>query len=229
MNDSLYNLRSVTAPSTAPPATWPIWDGHGEIPATPPSNSLTIPRPADAERYFVLESIPIPPIFEEDFESGPGLWTTGSDGAAGTAWELGVPVNGPGTANSLVNCFGTNLTADYDFDGNAWLRSPPIDLTTAPSATLSYQHYTDIEPPESIAPFTVFDFGRLSVLDADSGLELAVIQTDLTGFSLLWEKVTWAVPAAALGHVVRFEFRLQSDDVANYPGWYLDDVLVTVP
>ncbi len=229
MNDSLYNLRSVTAPSTAPPATWPIWDGHGEIPATPPSNSLTSPRPADAERYFVLESIPIPPIFEEDFESGPGLWTTGSDGAAGTAWELGVPVNGPGTANSFVNCFGTNLTADYDFDGNAWLRSPPIDLTTAPSATLSYQHYTDIEPPESIAPFTVFDFGRLSVLDADSGLELAVIQTDLTGFSLFWEKVTWAVPAAALGHVVRFEFRLQSDDVANYPGWYLDDVLVTVP
>ena len=47
--------------------------------------------------------------------------------------------------------------------------------------------------------------------------------------SVIWEKITWAVPAAALGHVVRFEFRLQSDDVANYAGWYLDDVLVTVP
>jgi hypothetical protein len=75
----------------------------------------------------------------------------------------------------------------------------------------------------------VYDFGKLSVLDADTGLVLAVIQTDIAGFSLLWEKVTWAVPAAALGHVVRFEFRMDSDDIANFPGWYIDDVLVTVP
>ena len=230
-SEAIYNLRSVTDPSdpsAGVPGTWPIWDGHSAIVATPPSNTLTIPRPADPSRYFVIESTPIPPLFEDDFESGPGLWTMGSDEAPGTAWELGVPVNGPGVANSLVNCFGTNLTADYGFDVNVWLRSPPIDLTTVPSATLCYQQFTDIEPPQT-DPFTVYDFGKLSVLDADTGLVLAVIQTDITGFSLLWEKVTWAVPAAALGHVVRFEFRMDSDDIANFPGWYIDDVLVTVP
>jgi hypothetical protein len=44
-----------------------------------------------------------------------------------------------------------------------------------------------------------------------------------------WTQVTAAVPAAAIGKTVKIEFRFQADDVANFVGWYLDDVAVTVP
>ena len=42
-------------------------------------------------------------------------------------------------ANSPVNCYATNLDADYGVDANVWLRSPEIDLSTvATAATLSF-------------------------------------------------------------------------------------------
>ncbi|MDE0827372.1 MAG: hypothetical protein OSA48_11290, partial [Akkermansiaceae bacterium] len=108
----LYTLHSETDLSAVDeqgPGAWPIYNGHEDLVATPPRNVLTFPFPADSERFFAIEAFPAPPvsILSDDFESGQGGWTTGSDGAAGTAWELGIPTNGPGVANSLVNCFGT--------------------------------------------------------------------------------------------------------------------------
>ncbi|NIP93061.1 MAG: hypothetical protein GWO24_06225, partial [Akkermansiaceae bacterium] len=65
----------------------------------------------------MVEAYPAPPevILGDDFESGIGDWTTGSDGAGDdTAWELGPPLAvGPVAANSGDNCFGTNLDDDY--------------------------------------------------------------------------------------------------------------------
>jgi hypothetical protein len=29
--------------------------------------------------------------------------------------------------------------------------------------------------------------------------------------------------------MIKIEFRLTTDDVANFPGWYIDDVMVTFP
>ena len=49
------------------------------------------------------------------------------------------------------------------------------------------------------------------------------------GSSAGWEEVSLSLPAAALGNTVRIEFRLDSDDVGNAAGWYIDDVEVTVP
>ncbi|NIP97797.1 MAG: hypothetical protein GWO24_31945, partial [Akkermansiaceae bacterium] len=129
--------------------------------ATEPVNTLTIPRPDDPERFFVVEEFNPPPVsvFSDDFESGQGGWTTGSDGAAGTAWDLGSPAAvGPSAAHSPANCFGTNLAADYEIDAEVWLRSPEIDLTEAAAATLQYAQFRDIEEG--------FDLGRVAVLDA---------------------------------------------------------------
>lgn len=98
--------------------------------ATRPVNTLTVPRPAESFRPFVVEEIPAPPvaILADDFESGQGDCTTGSDGAAGTAWELGTPtVVGPPVGHSPVYCFGTNLAGEYGSDADVWLRSPVID------------------------------------------------------------------------------------------------------
>ncbi|MFP6857611.1 MAG: discoidin domain-containing protein, partial [Roseibacillus sp.] len=218
----LFNLRSETDLSNGEPLTWPIFDGHEDIVATPPFNTLTIPRPADSERFFAIEVFPAPPesIFSDDFESGQGDWTFGSDGAAGTAWELGVPTNGPGSANSLVNCFGTNLSSDYAINADVWLRSPTIDLTTAGGATLNYFQYRDIEEG--------FDFAIISVLDAaDDSLIAEIPGIDSAAFA--WELVSKSLPAEALGKMIKIEFRLTSDEIETFPGWFIDDFEVTVP
>jgi hypothetical protein len=221
----LYNVHSeadLSAVTEDGPGAWPIYDGHENIVATPPRNVLTIPYPADPGRFFAIEAFPAPPvsIFSDDFESGQGDWTFGSDGAAGTVWELGVPTNGPGVANSLVNCFGTNLTSDYAIDADVWLRSPAIDLTTAGGATLNYFQYRDIEEG--------FDFGIISVLDAaDDSLIAEIPGIDSGAFA--WEQVSKRLPAEALGKIIKIEFRMTSDEIEVFPGLFIDDVEVTVP
>jgi hypothetical protein len=224
-----YNLRSETGLSTDP-ATWPVFDGNGDLGATPPENTLTIPRPADAERFFVIEEFLAPPVtvFSDNFEDGQGDWTTGGDDGSNpfTNWEFGSPtVVGPASANSGANCFGTNLSADYANDSDLWLRSPPIDLTAAAEATLNFSHYVDIEEG--------FDFGEVRLLDADAALaELAVLEMTIDGNNPTgWEPFSKALPAAALGKNVVLEFRFDSDDISEptQAGWYIDDVVVTTP
>ncbi len=220
----LYNLRSEVDPSAAPPADWPIFAPHQDIAATPPENTLVISLPADPFRLFVIEEFNAPPVslVSDDFESGAGDWTTGSDGLGGTAWELGTPtVVGPPAANSPTNCFGTNLAADYGFDANIWLRSPSADLTNADGATVRYFQYFEIE--------TGFDLGTVSVLDADDDSVLAVLVPVVDDSSAGWEEVSMPLPAAALGKNVVIEFRLDTDDVTNEAGWYIDDFNLTVP
>lgn len=224
-NGQLYNVRSETDPSNGDPGSWPIYDGHADIVATPTLNTLTIPRPADPFRLFVIESFPVPPIeiFADGFESGAVGWTFGSDGDPGTAWELGTPAAGvgPGAANSPINCFGTNLSSRYEINANAWLRSPVLDLSTATDATLVYSQFVDIEEG--------FDSGTVSVLDAANNL-LAEIDT-VDGLTGAWQEVRLALPAATLGQMIKIEFRLQSDDfvdVTTFAGFYIDDVQVTV-
>jgi hypothetical protein len=46
-----------------------------------------------------------------------------------------------------------------------------------------------------------------------------------------WNMVTKALPPEALGRSIKIEFRLVTDDFvgSNFPGWYIDDVELTVP
>ena len=227
----LYNLRSETDPAAADPIEWPIFDGNEDMPADPSgTNTLIIGLPADPFRLFVIEEFPPPPvvILSDDFEMGVGTWATGGDPGGTvddpleTNWELGAPsLVGPAAANSGTNCFGTNISADYGLSAEVWLRSPPIDLTTAGAATLSFSQFTDIEEQ--------FDFGKVSVLDAGDDSELAVLEEPVEGTTVDWEQVIRFLPAAALGKTVIIEFRFQSDDIQNFGGWYIDDVGVTVP
>ncbi len=171
----------------------------------------------------MIESFPAPPVavFADDFENGQGDWTTGSDGEAGTAWELGEPTAGPSAAHSPVNCFGTNLNGDYGINAGIWLRSPPIDLANAPDATLRYWQFRDIEAG--------FDFGTVRILDAANDSEIAVLEEVVDNVSTDWEEVKKRLPGEALGKVIIIEFHFTSDDIQNFPGWYLDEVTVTVP
>ena len=219
----LYNLRSIVDPSSAEPKDWPIYDGNMDIEADPPTNTLTIPLPPEPTRFFVIEEFPAPPVslVSDDFENGQGAWTAGSDGAAGTNWELGSPSSGPGAANSGVTCFGTNLSADYEINANTWLRSPAIDLTGVGAATLHYAQFTDIE--------VMFDSGTVNILSAADDSLLVELETDIDGSTATWELVSQALPPEALDKVIKIEFRFESDEFGNLAGWFIDDFSVTVP
>jgi hypothetical protein len=220
----LYNLRSETDLSIAPVTAWPIFDANENLAGTPPENSLTFAPPADADSFFVVEEFPPPPvaIFSEDFESGQGGWTAGSDGDPGTDWQLGTPsAFGPLAAYSPLNCFGTNIAADYAPGAVAWLRSPAIDLTAVTEATVHWYQFVDIEP--------LFDLGTVSVLDASDDTVLAVLDTPIDGLAVDWSLQSEILPAAALGQTIKIEFRFESDSIMNFAGWYIDDVVVTVP
>ncbi|NIP98795.1 MAG: hypothetical protein GWO24_37485, partial [Akkermansiaceae bacterium] len=220
----LYRVRS-DEDLQPEPASWPVFDDNEDLEATPPLNTLTIPRPAASGAYFVVEEYFPPPVsvFSDDFESGQGDWTIGSDGGDGTAWEFGLPVVvGPAPPVASTACVGTNLSSDYALNANVWLLSPVIDLTTAAGATLHFRQFKDIEEG--------FDFGSLRVLDADNGdAELVVLLDAESGVTLDWEEEKISLPEVALGRNVKIEFRLQSDDVQNFAGWYIDDVEMTVP
>lgn len=227
-----YNVRSATDPSIGLPVTWPISEGGENIAATPPENTLTFPLPADSVRLFVVEEFPTPPasLLSDNFDAGADGWTQGSDGRPGTVWEHGAPTEvGPNAANSGPNCFGTNLSSNYGIDANAWVRSPVIDLSNAAGtgATLCFWQYRDID---TFADPTPFDFGEVAVVDADDeSVVHGIVKSEITGSSDHWEKVTAAIPAAALGRMVKLEFRFRCDDVDELAGWYIDDVEVTSP
>ena len=226
LGGKLYNLRSETDPSSADSLDWPVYEGNQDLAATPPRKALRIPRPAEPFRLFVIEEFNAPPtaVFSENFDV-PSGWTAGArtpPDTGTTVWEIGTPSNvGPAAATSPPNCAATNLGGNYGFDTDIYLRTPPIDLSNAGGATLRYSQFVDIEE--------VFDSGSVRVLDADNLSELAVIQNPVDGAAREWERITKTIPAAALGKTVLIEFRLQSDDVSNFAGWYLDDVEVTVP
>jgi hypothetical protein len=178
--------------------------------------------------YLFVEVFAAPPqtVLSENFESGQGGWTTGGDPGADpfTNWELGAPSNvGPAAANSPTNCFATNLSANYAYEADIWLRSPAIDLTAAAGATLKFSHYVDIEE--------TFDFGQIRLLDADAAnAELAILVMTIDGNNPTgWKPFRRALPAAALGKNVVIEFRFECDDFQNQAGWYIDDIQVTVP
>ena len=232
----LYNLRSETGLS-GDPATWPIFGGQADLVATPPENSLTIPFPADAERFFVIEAFPVPPVkvFSDDFENGVGSWMTAESGVpfppagdlsapTATKWELGTPdpgvVGGPPAAKSGAKCFGTDLDAAYEVDSGISLRSPTIDLTNFVGGTLVYWRFVDIE--------SNFDYGRIRLLDAADDSEIAVLENVIDGTSADWEEVRIDLPAAAAGKSVKIEFSFAADDVDldAQAGFYLDDICV---
>jgi hypothetical protein len=229
-----YDLLSEIDPSVAMPIDWPVYDGHEQIMATPGTNTLTIPLPAESERFFVIKEYPAPPvpIYEENFDttpagSLPAGWTIrGSPGnPPGTNWELGTPSTvGPPTAFGGSNCVGTNIAAPYTLNANIFLRSPVIDLVTAVGATLNFAHWVDIEEG--------FDFGSVAVLDATDNSELGFVVSVVDGdLPSDWEQFSMSLPAAALGKNVIFEFRLFEDGVSllDQAGWYIDNVVVTVP
>ena len=230
----LYNLRSVTDPSapippgTEPPAPseWPILGAHTAIAATPPENTLTIPRPVDPSRHFVIEEYNAPPVvaFSDDLESGVGNWITHvNDGIGDTDWQLGTPAGSTGPllgAGGSANAWCTNL-GDYGANSDISLRSPPIDLSVLPSATLTFEAFRDADG--------FGDFAKIRFLRASDQVQLgADTQIDMAPLDFDWITFSFPVVPEAIGETVFIEWIFTSDSTPDpFSGFSIDNIEVT--
>ncbi|MCP4732231.1 MAG: choice-of-anchor D domain-containing protein [Roseibacillus sp.] len=230
----LYNLLSVTNPSApippgaepAAPSEWPVFGNHTAIAASPPENILTIPRPADPARYFVIEEYDAPPVvaFSDDLESGVGAWTTVVNDAIGnTDWQLGTPVGSTGPITGVggsTNAWCTNL-GDYGADSDISLRSPAIDLSALASATLVFKAYRDADG--------FGDFATIRFLRASDQVQLgAETQIDMAPIDIDWITLNIPVVPEAIGETILIEWTFTSDSSQDaFSGLSLDDIEVT--
>ena len=220
-----YNLRS-SVDLTDDPVTWPVFSGFENLEATPDENTLTFARPADPERYFVIEEFQPPPVvvYATDFEEGAVGWTTlVNDESANTSWELGTPAGSTGPlagAAGSANAWSTNL-GDYGPDSNISLRSPAIDLSGIPEAGLSFEAYRDAD---GFGDAAVVRFLRASDL-VQLGAEVAV---GMDVFDNGWRTIRISIVPEAIGETVLIEWNFTSDDTPDsFSGLSIDDVRVS--
>lgn len=176
------------------------------------------PDPGAPQRVYRVASVPAAPLFSDNFDGGDLGWTHG--GAADT-WAVGTPTAGPGAPFSAPNSWATGLSAPYPADAAMWLRSPAIDLTTAPAATLKFQEFYDVDAG--------FHYVTLYAKDAANpdGPALATLYSN-TGTSAAWAEVNLGLVSPVLGSNIVLEFVLTSDFDVSFggQGWFIDDVSI---
>ncbi len=166
------------------------------------------PLPAPTQVYF------------ENFDTTDGGFIAGG---TNSSWAWGAPsaTPGPGAAYSAPNVWATNLTGNYNDSEQSYITSPEIDLSAyvGLAPTLSFWHWMDSESNS-------FDWGSIQVTK-DGGA------TWQTVFEKFGDALTWSPKSIILDpsySVADFQFRFafHSDSSVQYPGWYIDDVKVSV-
>ncbi|MCH2064638.1 MAG: MSCRAMM family adhesin SdrC, partial [Roseibacillus sp.] len=225
-NGQSYSIVSTNDLEANPDrTTWTLVPGLEAIAATPPLNVVSIPKPADPVRFYSLVAGPIPATFSDDFESGPGGWTTVVNDVEGnTLWELGTPsgTTGPisGAGNS-ANAWSTNLS-DYGSNSDVSLRSPAIDLGNLPSATLRFAAFRDAD---GFADTAVVRFLRA----ADEVQLGPDVPLDMTIFDIDWVPISIPIDPQAVGQNIIIEWNFVSDgSLDSFSGFSIDNVEVDV-
>ena len=180
----------------------------------------------------VLTGEVIQAVWGESFEGAcPNGWTLGGD------WECGVPsVVGPATAYAGAQCIATQIDSNYNWNQSwttAIATSPAISLagTVNPQLTFRMWNYTE---------GSVYDAANLKI-STDGGTTYTILSKVVPAYNLAsvngepawggnqsglgWQLVQ-ADLSAYLGQKIRLRFAFRSDGSGNYPGIYIDDVLV---
>jgi hypothetical protein len=156
-------------------------------------------------------------VVTEDFELDDGGLTTNGipDG-----WEWGAPTSGPGSAVSGSNVWATNIQGYYQLGSDSGpiemvLATPAYSLFDGSRPAMSFQNWFEAE--------AVNDPGyvELSTNNGWSWDYLDYFEGALSGYTLQSYDLS-----SYSGEVIRFRFRLISNDQLNYPGWYIDDFTI---
>lgn len=168
--------------------------------------------------------------FTEGFESCPAGWTFGGD------WQCGTPSNeGPATPYSGTQLIATQLADDYNWDqsyNTAVATSPTIDLTSATSPTLSFWAWVYTEG-------STYDGFNLKI-STNGGSTFSLVTAVTPAYPLTvnsqqawggdhsadgWQQYHADLSSYA-GQQIKLRFAFRSDGSGEYPGVYIDDVLV---
>jgi MYXO-CTERM domain-containing protein len=144
-------------------------------------------------------------IFSDGFETGTTSWSlTGTWGRSSTIYYSGSYSLTDSPAGSYA--VSTNHTAT---------KATPFSLVGATSPTLSFWHRYAIE--------SGWDYGYVEVsTNGTSWTSLA----SYTGTNNTWTQVTLSLAAYTGQANVYLRFRLYSDSIYAYDGWYIDDVVI---
>jgi M6 family metalloprotease-like protein len=182
----------------------------------------------------------------DDFESGnPGNWI--HEGAE-DEWELGTPLNGPMSAYSGNNCWGTDLDGEYNIGTDNWLITPEFDITYSNNPTLTFWHWYNIFTDHNSGDdgawleittdggnhWTHIDpvGGYTQTLDPDAPYNPSRQTEDLIGVyagtTETWVQATFKLKNY-IGNKVKLRFHIWQDYTDDKPvgeGWYIDDVKI---
>ncbi|MGD6832412.1 cell wall-binding repeat-containing protein [Sutcliffiella halmapala] len=169
---------------------------------------------AETEIFDVEISFGINPeeAFEVNFEHNlDGMLLYGD-------WEWGKPTVGT-TPKSGENLVATKLTSNYSDDSDSLLQFPPVDLRNAETASLSFQHWFDIEYTYDMAKVLV-----TNDIESDVWQEAATF----TGRERTWEELAVNLDSfAGSENQVFVALLFTSDEKVNHAGWYIDELSIT--
>jgi cysteine-rich repeat protein len=172
--------------------------------------------------------------FHDDFEDAitvQGNWTLAG------GWEYGVPSGvGPGACRE-GSCIGTVLAGDYANNlawGSCSATTREIDLSAATEPLLVFWGWLATEG---------YTWDGVNVKASTDGVTWTVVDTvtpaynltidnqpawgeDVGEFLSVWTTFQADLSAYA-GQTIRLRFDLRTDGSGLYPGWYIDDIVVT--
>lgn len=217
-------------PATGVLAGTPTAANIGPVSVTVHVEEPTVPANF-AEQVFTFNVVDNAKVaYSTSFEGAcPNGWTLTGD------WECGIPTSVGPQAYSGMHCIATKIAGNYD-DSQSWNGStattPDIDLTTAVTPKLNFRMWIDTEG-------STYDGVNLKI-STNGGATYTLLSTVTPAYPLVingeaawgghqaalgWQKFQ-ANLAAYAGQTVRLRFGFRSDGSGNYPGAYIDDVMV---
>ena len=211
-----------TSPDLSP-VTWTrVLSGITAEPEPSMLTSSSVPAAVDQSMgYFRVVQVAPPALLETSFENGLEDWAV--DGI-GTAWEIGSPTMGPGSARTGQAVAVTGLGMGFEDGTRAHLRTPVLDPGgVTGSIQLEFWYYLDANEREG---------GQVSLVEEDGtliqNLEPIFIGGP-EGNTEVWTKANLRLPTLEPARPFRIQFNFLGDDdgfLNNGLGWYLDDVRV---
>jgi hypothetical protein len=176
-------------------------------------------------------------IFFQDFEDDGYMVPAGPD------WEWGQPTSGPGSAHSGTKVWATKLAGDYSSSSNSTLDTEGIEFRGASQAILTFWSWYSFEGTS-----TLYDGGNVkisleggpySLITPVDGYDGTIYSTNAgipneQGFAGpstgdFWHQETFDLTPYVGYKEIFLRFHFGSDGSVTYPGWYIDDLMITAP
>ena len=161
-----------------------------------------------------------PPIYSENFDVSNGGFSV-DPSSVNSSWAWGTPTSGPGAAHSAPNVWATNLAGNYPLNSDDYLVSPDIDLSAYTGSTLAISWWQWLQTESCCDPASV-------QVSNNGGVSWTTVYTAKGNINLTWAQHMVELDSSYAVSNFRVRFYLHSDYSITYPGWYIDDISISV-